>query len=355
MRERVGPSTNWADDYPTTCGGKRHWKVMMERPAERLQQLLTIHGIAAHNCPICDNLHGLWPAQLTGPSHYSTLYHRNDLENSPLRWQWWDLPTSSFPTSLVGRQGPQLCCSELQTLFNLPVSVVVPIILVVLEISATEIDEPKGSKRKLSSDRTNPSLTLWATLSSAALLQAALLWVTLLWTILSYSSVSYFALNFSELLFCKLLWANLLRGAPPWTTLPSLDPSCYFSILFLSNIANIAMSFNLHKPEDSTSFDYKRYESDFFLDFLGNILYSCCYQMFDVYDMRLYLHKETNLLHNMLIYANDVWLPGARFACSPCPNIHFARCHCQVSGCSSIILQVSSWWFVVNDAIWLDW
>ena len=250
MREPVGPSTNWADDYPTTLGGKRHWKVMMERPAERLQQLLTTHGIAAHNCPIlcpiCANPHGLWPTQLTGPSHYSTLHHRNDLENSALRWQWWDLSTSSF-----GRQGPQLCCSELQTLqisslFNLPVSVVVPIILVVLEIAEAEIDEPKGSKRKLS-DRTNPSLTLWATLSSAALL-----WVTLLWTILSYSSVSYCALNFSELLFCKLLWANLLWGALPWTTLPSLVPSCYFSILFLSNIA---MFFDVHKPEDSTSFD----------------------------------------------------------------------------------------------------
>ena len=129
MREPV-EATNWAEDYPTTCGGKRHWKVMMERPAARLQELLQTHGPVAHICPICDNQHGLWPAQLTGPSHYSTLYHRSDIENSALRWQCWDLPTSSSNTSLVGRQGPQLCCSELQTfhissLFNLPVSVIV--------------------------------------------------------------------------------------------------------------------------------------------------------------------------------------------------------------------------------------
>lgn len=225
MRERIGPSTNWADDYPTTCGGKRHWKVMMERPAERLQQLLTIHGIAAHNCPICDNLHGLWPAQLTGPSHYSTLYHRNDLENSAVRWQWWDLPTSSFPTSLVGRQGPQLCCSELQTLFNLRVSVVVLIILVVLEIAATEIDEPKGTKGNFRTARILPlpsellcrqllfSKLLFSESPYSELSWVTLLWATLLWTSLSYSSVSFSEPIYSEVPFREPLDPLLIPQA----------------------------------------------------------------------------------------------------------------------------------------------
>ena len=53
---------HWIDKYPTTNGGKPHWKTMIRKPAERLVELLENHGIEKH-CP-----HLSQPAWLMGES-----------------------------------------------------------------------------------------------------------------------------------------------------------------------------------------------------------------------------------------------------------------------------------------------
>ncbi|CAK9012786.1 unnamed protein product [Durusdinium trenchii] len=107
LPETEAAPEHWTNAWPTTCGGKLHWKTMMKKPAERLNELLQNHGIQDHCCPICETHHSLWVNNLTGPKHYTNLQqgdvYGDKLQSSPLRFQTWDLPMPNAFCQIVGR------------------------------------------------------------------------------------------------------------------------------------------------------------------------------------------------------------------------------------------------------------
>ena len=87
----------WWENFPSISGGRGQWKRLMQKPAQRLNDLLANHHIHGSVCSICGEKCALWPEQLTGPQHYKTLSNlKNDLKMElpagPRRFQDWDLP-----------------------------------------------------------------------------------------------------------------------------------------------------------------------------------------------------------------------------------------------------------------------